>query len=133
MQHRTLLARRLMRPHDGTDGGDPPPGVPTSMRARCTCRCLQGFCWTQASDRCWGARRSLAGETIRSPAAGHSGHAQPPAPASTAPRVSQSRTPPHLLRARTPPTMQAGQGSRVIIYMAQEAILVDDRLGTDRN
>jgi len=29
--------------------------------------------------------------------------------------------------------MQVGQGSHVIIYMAQEAILVDDRLGTDRN
>ena len=37
LQHRTLLARRPPRAHDGTDGGDPAPGVPTSLRAWCTC------------------------------------------------------------------------------------------------
>ena len=39
------------------------------------------------------ARRSLAGETISSPAACHRCHAQPPAPAAPAPRAPPSRTP----------------------------------------
>ena len=32
LQHCTLLARRPPSAHDGTDGGDPSPGVPTSLR-----------------------------------------------------------------------------------------------------
>ena len=32
-QYRTLLARMPPRAHDGTDGGDPALGVPTSLRA----------------------------------------------------------------------------------------------------
>ena len=50
MQHRTLLARRPPRVHDGTDGGDPAPGVPTSLSDRCTCPGLQGFWWRSVID-----------------------------------------------------------------------------------
>ena len=36
LQPRTLLTRRPLHAHDGTDGGDLAPGEPTSLRALCT-------------------------------------------------------------------------------------------------
>ncbi len=42
---------------------------------------------SQHSERSDHAYRNLAGETISGPAAGHRGHAQPPAPAALAPRA----------------------------------------------
>ena len=66
-QHRTLLARMPPRAHDGTDGGDPAPGVPTSLRARCTCPGLQGF-WLRSVRDLGAAARGGAESTNRSAA-----------------------------------------------------------------
>ena len=66
-QHRTLLARMPPRAHDGTDGGDPAPGVPTSLRARCTCPGLQGF-WLRSVRDLGAAAHGEAESTNRSAA-----------------------------------------------------------------
>ena len=68
-QHRTLLARMPPCAHDGTDGGDPAPGVPTSLRARCTCPGLQGF-WLR-SVRDLGAAARGGAESTNQSAASH--------------------------------------------------------------
>ena len=67
LQPRTLLARRPLRAHDGTDGGDLAPGEPTSMRALCTCPGLQGFWWRSVSDL--GAAACGEAELTKRPAA----------------------------------------------------------------
>ena len=78
-KHRTLLARSPSRATDVVS---------------CAQSLLAGFP-VDAGERpprgC--ARRSLAGETISSPAAGHRCHAQPPAPVAPAPRAPPSLTP----------------------------------------
>ena len=66
-QYRTLLARMPPRSHDGTDGGDPAPGVPTSLRARCTCPGLQGF-WLRSVRDLGAAACGEAESTNRSAA-----------------------------------------------------------------
>ena len=68
-QYCTLLARMPPRAHDGTDGGDPAPGVPTSLRARCTCPGLQGF-WLR-SVRDLGAAAHGGAESTNRSAASH--------------------------------------------------------------
>ena len=68
-QYRTLLARMPSRAHDGTDGGDPALGVPTSLRARCTCPGLQGF-WLR-SVRDLGAAACGEAESTNRSAASH--------------------------------------------------------------
>ncbi len=68
-QHHTLLARMPPGAHDGTDGGDPAPGVPTSLRARCTCPGLQGF-WLR-SVRDLGAAAPGGAESTNRSAASH--------------------------------------------------------------
>ena len=68
-QYCTLLARMPPRAHDGTDGGDPALGVPTSLRARCTCPGLQGF-WLR-SVRDLGAAARGGAESTNQSAASH--------------------------------------------------------------
>jgi hypothetical protein len=92
LQHRTFLARRLPRAHDGIDGGDPAPGEPTSLRARCPC--LQGFRWRPASDP--GAVARGEAQSMKRSAA--------PRPATAATRSPQPppRPPPERRRAGRP-------------------------------
>ena len=86
MQHRTLLARRPPRVHDGADVGDLAPGVPTSMCDQCTCPGLQGFLWTLASD----SRAAVRGEAEQA----KQSSAPPPATAATrCPQPPQSPPP----------------------------------------
>ena len=103
LQHRTLLARRPPLAHDGTDCGDPAPGVPTSMRARCTCPRLQGFLWTPASDR-RAAARCVVEQAKRSAAP------QPATAATRSPQPPQRPPPGHRRAGRPPPLAQKDRG-----------------------
>ena len=102
-QHRTLLARMPPCAHDGTDGGDPTPGVPTSLRARCTCPGLQGF-WLRSVRDLGAAARGGAESTNRSAASPLVSVAtrslQPP----PCPLSERRRATPHTPACRRPST-----------------------------